>query len=581
MRMNEYLRALAGALMMCAVFANAAQVNSGSGILREAAAGNQTPVAIVELSSISAATGAFAAGFTGIGEPNPTEESNAVFSWLFMVPSLECADMNKPATVCLLTPENELDIVDRAAIIPLSAIGGGFRLRDSLQAVYRSIKGTNVLFCSDSVDSNRYADICMVITHETAFVANNRESLKWIARKYRDKTLPAPRKVRTGSNVSISFDGPSAAAIISKIIPEGVDLDGMLGYISLFGQTLRTAVSLDISLMPDVRSWRIACRLNYPEDMLGRIRSVPVPADALLKLIPPRSYCRSASDFPVFASLLPDGFRRSYGERTPQTPFGAFHILPFVPEGDPVLYPHLTGERVSAIVIDQFERRIGKIEIYPAKNPAELEEVLGKTISASEARSDGLVKSREKRLAGGTGVFGYYVDVVADADIDSSSDFAAKALTLMLGLHTVEAAVADGKLIVASGSPGFIESWLEKGRFSGQDDTVESLLTPFDSSPEGEEVLGGGEIQPSASLLAISKSIGNLHELDAKLPHSGGGLNWRISRCATGVVFEFAASNSEILSIMALKKLDTKDLSQFILNNAINVNESSDKGKVK
>ncbi len=565
---------LAVCAALAASAATAAQVARGNTATRTATTWNQRQVAAVTLSSLSDATGAFAAGFSGIGEENPEDVANAIFAWLFMVPSLDCADRSREATVCLLTPEYELDIPDRAAVLPLSPIGGAMRLRDSLKAAYGKITGTNVLFCSESVDSNRFADVCMVITRDTAFVANNREALKWIARHYRDKTVPSVAPVRSPSPVSLTFDGPLSGAIISQIVPQGVDLPGYLGLLSLFGDILQSVTSLDVTLAPDIRSWRLACRLNYEKNLLPRIVQAPIPRESLMELFPPSSFCRSASTFPLLVSLLPSSMRTRYGGTSPVASFCGFHLLPCIPETDDAIYAALTGERASAYVIDPYENRLGKVEIFTVKNPEALDAAIGGGISKAAKERNTIIAPRPVRESNGVKIQGYAINVAANAEVDTTGDFVAKAISLLLGLNTVETAIAGDKLVVAAGAPGFIETWISKDMYKPQKRAIASLTTPFEKSPAGEVPLGGGEIQPSATLLAAASKIAGLHSIEMMLPHSGNGCHWQMSRCDSGMVFEFSASNSEILAIKTLSRLDTKELGQYIINVAMSGGES-------
>jgi hypothetical protein len=127
-----------------------------------------------------------------------------------------------------------------------------------------------------------------------------------------------------------------------------------------------------------------------------------------------------------------------------------------MPEVDKAIKGHLTGERAAAIVTSTQDNLLGKIEIFPIKDLTLLKDALKKTNFPTDS-----VKRLADRQAYGTTVYKYTINAKT-SEIDSKWSFIAHALSMLYSLDTVEFAIADSKLYVASGSKGLIDNWLKK-----------------------------------------------------------------------------------------------------------------------
>ena len=530
--------------------------------------GEPAQIAALTLKAISDVRLGLAAGLAGVGREDSSDLAGEILSWLFMVPSLDCADLSREATVCLLTPEFEGDIPDRAAVLPLSPFGGERHLRKSLKEVYGSVVGTNVLFCSQATDAAFPQDVCVVVTSNAALVATSRESLRWLARRFRAGSLPRVTAVRDGSLMAATFDGRLSHDIVRQLLPDGDDAKGPLLALSLFGDILGTVSSLDVSISADVRSWRVACRLRYPGG--GAIQSAKPPDDSLAELLPPGAFCRSISALPAFTPMLPKALRTRYGGESPQANFCGFRIIPALPELDGDFRAFLAGDRAAAHVVAPADGLVGRIEVFSLKKAEEA----AKWLDAHFASDiwGGRIASLETREAMGRTIHSYRLameKMVGEED----DDFLAVVVSLLAGFNNVELAVDGNRLIVALGGRGLVEALLnlEKSRRDHGEPPcgAVALTAPLGALPSGEVSLGGGEMQPSIALAALASCYRELGRLSRRLPRYGDGFVWRLSRDASGVVFDISASNTELMALTQLDAIDRRELSQLIVGRVL------------
>lgn len=550
-------------LMKCCkyfVFAIAFTTIVTADIFAQTAADAHRPqqMAALTISSLSSVNDALYSGLSGIGSVDSKDATDDILQWLFMVPSLSCADKTREATVCLLTPKNAFDIPDKAAVLPLAPIGGAYQLVSELRQTYSTITGTNLLFCSDPFDSNKVSNICLYLTKNTALIANNKESLVWLARQFRNKSLPSIKPVRNRAPIAITFDGKLCHEFLSILVPSTDVAYGLPYYLMLLKEILSTVESADISIEPDAIDWRIALRLNYPTKAMSAFEGkASLKNSALSNEFHIFSHCQSVSFLPLIFDILPNSILKKFNCGI-NSIYNAAHILPAMPAADKEIKPYLTGERASAIITSTHDNLLGKIEIFPVNDTAKLAETLKKIKFPADT-----VKRQADRQAYGTTIYKYTINAIT-SEIDSKGSFIAHALSMLYSLENIEFAISGSNLYVASGANGLIDNWLKKIGFPRK----ERHSLAFSQQTLGEIPLGGG-IQDISSLIdTLAKSTDQLKPISKDLPHPGSGIQWQISRSKNSVVFDILASSSEILALKVMSNIDTEKIRSLILEKA-------------
>lgn len=550
-------------LMKCCkyfVFAIAFTTIVTADIFAQTAADAHRPqqMAALTISSLSSVNDALYSGLSGIGSVDSKDATDDILQWLFMVPSLSCADKTREATVCLLTPKNAFDIPDKAAVLPLAPIGGAYQLVSELRQTYSTITGTNLLFCSDPVDSNKVSNICLYLTKNTALIANNKESLVWLARQFRNKSLPSIKPVRNRAPIAITLDGKLCHEFLSILVPSTDVAYGLPYYLMLLKEILSTVESADISIEPDAIDWRIALRLNYKTKTMSAFEGkASVKNSALNNEFHIFSHCQSVSFLPLIFDILPNSILKKFNCGI-NSVYNAAHILPAMPAADKEIKPYLTGERASAIITSTHDNLLGKIEIFPVNDTAKLAETLKKIKFPADT-----VKRQADRQAYGTTIYKYTINAIT-SEIDSKGSFIAHALSMLYSLENIEFAISGSNLYVASGSKGLIDNWLKKIGFQRK----ERHPLAFSQQTPGEIPLGGG-IQDISSLIdTLAKSTEQLKPISKDLPHPGSGIQWQISRSKNSLVFDILASSSEILALKVMSNIDTEKIRSLILEKA-------------
>lgn len=550
-------------LMKCCkyfVFAIAFTTIVTADIFAQTAADAHRPqqMAALTISSLSSVNDALYSGLSGIGSVDSKDATDDILQWLFMVPSLSCADKTREATVCLLTPKNAFDIPDKAAVLPLAPIGGAYQLVSELRQTYSTITGTNLLFCSDPIDSNKVSNICLYLTKNTALIANNKESLVWLARQFRNKSLPSIKPVRNRAPIAITFDGKLCHEFLSILVPSNDVAYGLPYYLMLLKEILSTVESADISIEPDAIDWRIALRLNYPNNTMSAFEGkASIKNSALSNEFHIFSHCQSVSFLPLIFDILPNSILKKFNCGI-NSIYNAAHILPAMPAADKEIKPYLTGERASAIITSTHDNLLGKIEIFPVNDTAKLAETLKKIKFPLDT-----VKRQADRQAYGTTIYKYTINAIT-SEIDSKGSFIAHALSMLYSLENIEFAISGSNLYVASGSKGLIDNWLKKVGFPRK----EKSQFAFSQQTPSEIPLGGG-IQDISSLIdTLAKSTEQLKPISKDLPHPGSGIQWQISRSKNSVVFDILASSSEILALKVMSNIDTEKIRSLILEKA-------------
>lgn len=531
--------------------------------------GTQEQIAIITFSSIPNAVKGISDGLSGIGEEGAAEAANTVISWMTMLPPFDFADPNREASVILITPKFGQDTPDQIAIVPLNPLNGEDILRNTLAAAYGRISGNSVLFCSEPKDAESLPSLALIITRETVFIANDRESLKWIARRWKDGNVPSAPHLRGEAAISAVFDAHLTAETVAALIPSDIADDArtaarLLGW---FRDFLGKLESLHVSLSADLRSWRLTARLS-PKEGVGRpLFEAKVPDGKTLDKVPRDAYCVSSGLFRQFASLLPESLVERYSGTSSYAFFSGFGILPGAgfEERSKRLEPFLAGETTAAYVIskgDAVTARVKAFALSDAKGAsAALDEIFSEKIPAEQ------VTAKRIRNVNGRKIYSYTSAWKPSEDM--ADDYVASVIVLLADLNCVEAAFVGDQLLVVSGPYGTIEKFLAPNALAAKERDINYLAPSLGALPEGETLLGCGELQPSRTFLALMQSKPGLESLTRQIPRHGGGLAWRISRNGGDAIYEISLTTSELFALSLLKKFDQSQLGHILLDDIV------------
>ena len=562
---------LAAAALLAALPGHAASVDASAGALPAATLSLPAPrsIAVATISSLNDYSSAIDAGLRGIVPTSFCEGAADALSWLVPLPSRSYVDASRPVTFCLLTPPSDIEFPERVAILPLSPYGGEFSLRESLSTAYGEISGSSVLYCSKPTATNVMAELCLLIKDNTAIVAESREGLKWIVRKFRDGNLPSANSVRSPSTLSVTFDGPLLSSLLRQILPSGADVTSSLGFVALLRDLIATVRSLDVSFSANSRRWNVAVRLNFA-DPPPPVMSAPEVRGRLCAELPSHSFCRSTSVLPAFVASLPASFRKRYGELSPFAPFCGFHILPAIPDADRELLPLLTGERAACYVVSPRNRIAGKVEVFHLADPSAVSGILAKRLGGATSTPGSKIKPHPVRFSNGAMVVGYTTALDTKGAIDRG-EVDAVAIAAATGLNNVETAIVGDLLVVACGKLGVIDNWFQGRHGRHSTASLAEITGSSQPPPNGEIPLGGGEMNISATLKAALSVFPDMEKMASRLPRSGGNINWRISRCPTGAVVEMEATSMELIALQLIREIDTSDLIKTMNSDALDM----------
>lgn len=526
-------------------------------------------VAVVSFSSIQNAVKSIADGLSGIGEEDSAETAKAVVSWLTMFPPFDFADSKREATIILIASASPDEMPGQVAIIPLEPSKGEAILRNSLSAAYGKINGGSVLFCSEAKNGEVPPLLSLVVTKETAFFASDRESLQWIARKWKDGEMPSAPALRKGAVISATFDGSLAGATIGSLIPATVDadLDATVRRLGWFRDLLGKLDSLQVSLSANLHSWNLAARLSPKDDSAKQFFASGIPDGKTLDALPRDAYCVSAGLFHQFASLLPESMVSKYSGASAYSFFTGFGIFPGAAPGTLAteLEPFLAGEASSAYVIPKGDPVSARVKTFALADPAGAAAALDSFFSRNISNEFAVV--RKPRIADGRKIYGY--TLMRQPSDELSDDYVAGAIVLLANLNCIEIAIVGDRLYIVSGPYGTIEKFLAPGALAIKPRTMDSLVPSLGALPEGETPMGCGETQPSRTLLALMQSRPHLERIARQMPRHGGGIAWRISRDGGDAIYEVSLTTSELLALSVLRKFDQRQLGNILINNII------------
>lgn len=558
-------RALAMALALCAASVHAAYV--GATRIEEGAVG-KGQVAVVTFSSITNARQGIYDGLSGIGVEGASDIANAIVTWLTLLPSLDCADLTRRATVILVSPPEGQELPDQVAIIPLSPVNGENRLRQSLSEAYGKISGRSVLYCSEPRDEVNLVALSVIIMRDTAYVASSRESLQWIARHWRAGTIPNIPDVRDGATLSAFFDAELMGDVLDKLLAGAEATEDTASVVKLL-HSLRDLLtpldSLHVSLTPSIHSWDLAARLSPTAGKTDAHPSNIEVAGAPLAALPRDAYCASDGALAPFAPFVPSYVYTRYGSSA-YSFFVGRRLFPGLGDKAPedALAPFLTGESAAGFNIAPGEPPT-RIQTFTLSNPigaaAALRNLLPWGTDTKHATF------RLPRSVGRHTIYGY--NAKRQASAETAEDFAASALILLAQLNCIEFAIDGNNLVVVSGPYGAIEKLLFLPQSSRIRRSVGELAKSLPPLSDGETLMGAGELRPTQTFVSILQSMPGMESICRQLPRYGSGLGWRVSRKDGEFLFETSVSTTELLAFSIMGRIDQRQIGNILLDHII------------
>lgn len=538
--------------------------------------GEPAKVAEISLSSVSRAMENLSGVLEASGVADSAGMASAIISWLTMVPSIDCADLSRPATIVFLTTPDPHDLPDQVAVIPLSPIGGEYRLRDSLAAAYAKVDGRTVLSCTGPLNAAVTESLHVIVAKSVAYVANSREALRWIARRHMEGNIPSPDRIRDDDAATVMLHSELAIPVIENLLGAGERGEQTLsiGILERLRDLLRGLRSFTVSFAADqfaadLNSFVAAFKLE-PLSPLEDATDAAKSIESLLPSIPLEAYSISAGAIGGLSTLLPASITSPFRGATAYSYIATFNLLPGFSESDTsALRPFLTGQRLSAFLVSHAIPWPAKIEVLGISDPVGAEKALERIFSGTPPAT--ISAFSPIRTSGGRKVFGY--TAMRKHGSKDDEDYAASSIVLLAELNKVELAVIGDRLVVISGHPGQIDLWLEGNGFHVKERDFASLASTLGDQVSGAVAIGAGQLQISKTLRTFFGTRDALRPLLERIPRFGNGIEWRISRTGGALLCEAHVSSSELRAISSISKIDNNFINNILMNLIIDETE--------
>lgn len=526
--------------------------------------GGRKQIAIATLSSINDAKVAMRDGLDSAGTDHASDVAEAIITWLTMIPSLECADLSRQATVVMLSQQDGEDMPDQIAAIPLSPINGSRRLHDSLRACYGKIEGKNVLYCSEPRRDDLIESLAIIITKSQAYVANSREGLRWLAQRRQSDTIPSLRHLHDDACISIAMNSELMVPVLDLLIGGGdaLSLQGTPRLLAWMRDMLSKLASIHVSISADMNAWNITALMESKPEMAAKVSALPTPSGKILGDIPADSYCVADFVRGVYPCFLPDSILALCRGDSAYSFYSGCGLLPGMPvDAQGALEPLLAGERAESYAISKAVPFPARVVSFALSDEAKAKEAVESILSS--AATAGKINVKPPRSVDGTTVWRYSTPRRRSKKTDE--DYAANALLLLEEFTDVELAIADGRLLVIAGHQGQIDKWLVESGYRKKSRSPESLAKAMGPLWANHELLGSGQLQPTETLKALFSNSDDLFPLLSKMPRPGNGLEWRISRQGGNIFTELYFSSSEVFALKSMSNLSKKEIGDILI----------------
>lgn len=518
------------------------------------------PVISVKVGSVSAISSALSDGLGGIGYSFSAENVRQIIAEAFLLPDIDCLDKSKPASLYFLSNPAGEEQPECAVILPLSR-SGKVELLESMVSKYSVVNGKSIRVCREPLDSSVPDVVYFAVVDGNALLSTSLNGVRWLAFNLRDKSLPSV-DLPGNAPLKIVINGPLAAKSL-KLYAESftnnasakITLDNVHGNLTELSSFLENFSSLSFSIKSNLDNFEVTMRLNYPRysEFDSAMRRLNVPDEKLVSVIPAFAENQSVSSVAGFVAALPKRNRYWLSALALDTRFTGFAVFPAMPDLDDKIYPLLTGSSVSMFVADKPTLKLGSVTVFELANAAKCSSLLQNYFAKNEPFSKNTqVKFAGIRNVNSVPVYRYDVLTSVGENESPASSSAGDTLSVAAELNRVEAAVSDGKLIIADGRPDLIDLWLGGTMYASS--TKAFAYRPLFSDISGTDsvALGGGCVKPIETLHRLFAYIDNFGNLADMLPHSGNGFYWNLSRCGSSVQIELYLSNNELLACRAL-----------------------------
>ena len=489
------------------------------------------------------------------------------------LPSFSGVDLRRPVRYFFLAPNPPSSLPESALIIPIRS-GGAPILLKSLKERYANVEGGSIKICTNPIDGKSVEPLYVAIAEGNAMVSPSVDAIRWMAYSLQSGTVPEPPTFRRAT-LSASADSQLLGRLLNFVASLDDDSapaksDDIVRILRELGAFFATFQSVELTVDASISDWNASLRfVGAPGSHLdGAIAALKPPDDTWMPLFPAFASNRSASCLPGFVAALPASNRKWLADILHDTRLVGFGVFPDAFDLDEKLRPHLTGAALSAFVTDSPNAMFGILTVSALKAPAEAGKIL-RTYFATNGTSSVNHLINGVVLRGRDGRIAYEAGTKREARQVKGAGGAGEAVSFALNLNHVELAVRGNHLIIARGSSGLIDPWLNGSPAIPWDESFAGLTAVFPLRP-GETVLGGGAVEPVALARKIAAAIPNLAEILPKMPHPGGGLVWRMARKGGEARFDLRLRSNEVIACERLRDVSSdamqKLLGEFFLN---------------
>lgn len=529
------------------------------------------PVLSVKCSSVEKFSSSLADGLIGCGFNVSSERIRQFIAESVLLPDVGCLDHSKPLSLFYLSRTDGEGATDCAALLPLS-LTGNENLQKTMTEKYGVVNGKSTKICRAPVDEMLPEVVYFAVAEGNILISSSLNGLRWLAVNQRDKSLPT---VDLPENFSIKlvFNGPLSgqklrtfAESFTNDVSNEISLNNLPMNIRELASVFDNFSSVSASLNSSLEGLSISFRLDSPRysDFDTSLRKLKAPGGDLASFTPDFAENISFSSALGIIAALPKHTRHWLSFLSLDLWFAGLSVFPALPEFDDEIYKFLSGQSVSMFVADRSTLKLGHVAFYTLSNATACSKTIGKLFS-----NGGIVKSSNIKYIGVREVKSvpvYQYDIDFGNRVVSSSGNGGETLSAATEMTRVEIAVWKDKLVVANGHRELIDFWLNGDVESVPLRTLSVDKSSHSSVEKDYEALGGGFIKPVETLRLLFNYIDSFRSLVAKMPLSGSGFQWTLSRNGSSAVIDIHLAGNEILACGSLGEVKSNVMLRLLSN---------------